>query len=538
MSPTMPAPCGDETLGAFLEWTTAAYAPRPALRYGLQSGKEIWTYADLRRQADRVSRWLLDEGVRTGDRVVLWAPNGPWWVAAFFGALRIGAVVVPLDVRSGPDFVRRVVEQTEPKLALVSSTIAVPWGDDLRTFAVEELDSHLPTGGPSTWPEVRPDDLAEVMFTSGTTGAPKGVMLTHRNIRTNVEACNDVLPSGEALRPLSILPLSHLFEQTVGLLLPLRGGTNIAYATALQPAAIQRDMEEYRVTTMLLVPRVLHLFMDAIEREVAQQGREKTWKRLLTVAEYLPRRGRKLLFRAVLQRFGGKLDFFVTGGAQLDPELEQKWELLGIAILQGYGSTETAPVIASTSLRDRRSRSVGKPVPGVQIRLAPDGELLVKGPNVTPGYWKNPEATAAALEDGWYRTGDIAELDAEGRIYLRGRKKDIIVLANGLNVYPDDVEEALRRVPGVAEVVVVGLPTSSGPEVHAVILSEAGCLDLAEAVGSANRQLAHHQRIRSYRAWTQPDFPRTHTGKVKRADVLSAVIAEHQAPVAAGRAGG
>ncbi len=515
----------DQTLAAFLEWITTTYSSRPALLYKTSLKTETWTYRDLGEAAHRVARWLQDQGVGKGDRVVIWAPNSPWWVACFFGILRNGSVLVPLDARSSPDFVERVIGQSEPRLAIAATGVARAWRYDVPVFAIDDLHHLLPAGGPATLPVIVPDDLAEIVFTSGTTGAPKGVMLSHGNLRSNVEAVNLIVPCGPHFRPLSILPLSHLLEQTCCLLLALHGGAAIAYATAIQPAAIQRDMAEYRVTVMVLVPRVLSMFMEAIERGVRQEGKEKTWSLACSVARYLPMSARRLLFRSVIRRFGGRLEFLVAGGAPLEPELEHKWELLGIAILQGYGSTETSPIITGTSLGDRKPRSVGKAIPGTEVRLTAEGEILVRGPSVMQGYWKNPEATAAALEDGWYNTGDLGEMDAEGRLYLKGRKKDLIVLANGLNVYPEDVEDALRRVPGVVESVVMAVPSAHGPQIHVVLLCEPDHPDPGAIVRAANERLALHQHIRSYELWPDPDFPRTHTIKIKRAEVAKAVLA-------------
>ena len=516
----------DETLSGFLEWIATRYSPQPALLYKRSLKTEIWTYRNLRERADRVAHWLQDHGVGKGDRVVVWAPNSPWWVCTFFAILRNGSIVVPLDARSSPDFVERIFSQSEPKLAIASSVMARDWKYDIPVFAIEQLDDLLPEDGPERPREVSPDDLAEIIFTSGTTGAPKGVMLTHRNIWSNIEAINQVFPAGPRFRPLSILPLSHLLEQTCGLLLALRGGTSIAYAAALQPAAIQRDMAEYRVTTMVLVPRILSLFMDSIERGVREQGKEKTWALACRISEYLPMPARRILFRSVIRRFGGRLKFLVTGGAPLEPELEHKWELLGIAILQGYGSTETSPIISGSALNDRKPRSVGKALPGTQLRLSDEGEILVKGPNVMQGYWKNPEATAAVLQDGWYQTGDLGELDTEGRLYLKGRKKNLIVLENGMNVFPEDVEEALGRVSGVVEAVVMAVPSDYGPQIHAVLLCESEHSDPSAIVREANAQLAPHQHVRSCEIWPEPDFPRTHTAKIKRAEVAKYVLAE------------
>ena len=516
----------DRTLSAFLDWIATTYSSRPCLLYKPHLKTEIWTYRDLHDHADRVAHWLQTQGMEKGDRIVVWAPNSPWWVATLFGILRNGSIAVPLDFRSSSDFVDRVITQSEPRLAVVAASLAKSWTFDVPVFAVEDLQQIVPENGPASLPEILPDDLAEIIFTSGTTGAPKGVMLSHWNLRSSVEAINQVFPSSGKFKPLSILPLSHLLEQTVGLMLPLRGGASIAYATALQPAAILRDMAEYRVTTMVLVPRILSMFMDAIERRVKREGRERTWDLMCKVSERLPMRARRVLFRSVIQSFGGRLEFLVAGGAPLEPELEHKWELMGIPILQGYGATEASPIISGTSLDDRRPRSVGKVLPGSELDLAPDGEIRVKGPNVMQGYWKNPDATAEALAGGYYNTGDLGELDAEGRLYLKGRKKNMIVLANGLNVFPEDVEEVLGRISGVAEAVVMAVPSSYGPQIHAVLLCRSRDVDAGAVVRQANADLAPHQQIRSYEIWSEPDFPRTHTAKIKRPEVAKYVLAE------------
>lgn len=518
----------DQTLAGFLDWIAARYASRPALLYRPGLKTDVWTYRDLLEQADRVGQWLHDRNLRKGDRVIVWAPNGPWWVAVLFGTWRAGCIVVPLDARSSRDFVLRVMSQSEPALAIVTAAVASDWAFDVPVVVIEDLPALLPERAHTQAPHIAPDDLAEIIFTSGTTGTPKGVKLSHRNILSNVEAVNRVFPAGPRFKPLSILPLSHLLEQTVGLLLPLRGGTSIAYAGALQPAAIQRDMAEYRVTTMVLVPRILSVFMDAIERGVRREGRERVWNLMCRVAEHLPRPARRLLFRRVIRSFGGRLDFLVTGGAPLEPELEHKWELMGIAILQGYGATEASPIITATALDDRVPRSVGKALPGTHLALAEDGEIRVKGPNIMQGYWNNPDATAEALTGGYYNTGDLGELDSQGRLYLKGRKKNMIVLANGLNVFPEDVEQALRRVHGVVDAVVMTVPSSYGPQIHAVLLSDSRNADAAAIVRQANLDLAPHQRVRSQQIWPDADFPRTHTAKVKRAEVATYVLTERR----------
>ena len=234
--------------------------------------------------------------------------------------------------------------------------------------------------------EVAPDDLAEIMFTSGTTGDPKGVMLTHRNLTANIEGISQYITCDTSSRLLSILPLSHMYEQLGGLLAALHFGASVTYPTSRQPTVLARTMRERQITTMLLVPQGLELLMNGIEREVRRQGKEALWGKLLKLAEKTPFPLRRRLFGRVHRQFGGKLDFIVSGGAALDPELGRKWELLGIKIVQGYGATEASPVISNHTINERRPDSVGRPLPNVEVRISEEGEIWARGDNISPGY--------------------------------------------------------------------------------------------------------------------------------------------------------
>jgi long-chain acyl-CoA synthetase len=525
------------TLGAFLREVTARYGTQPAISYKPRAGAatEVWSYRRLWEQTTRMTRWLQAQGIDPGDRIVIWGPNSAWWVAAYFGALRLGAILVPIDVRSTADFVARAVEQTDPKLALRSQTVTVPWDYPVPVTALEDLDAVLPTApAEEPDPKVAPDDIAELVFTSGATGTPKGVIMTHANVTATVEAMNDLVPNYPHFRTLSLLPLSHMMEQTVDLLLALYRGAHIYYLGSVQPVALMEALQEHKPTTMLLVPQALDMFMSMIEREVEKQGKQKEWPRLQALAEHLPLKARRLLFRPAYSKLGGHIEFLCSGGAPLAPELIHKWELIGIPIIQGFGMTEAATAITITPINDRSPHHVGKPVRGVEMRIAPDGEILARGPNITPGYWQNPEATAAAFEDGWYKTGDLGRLDEGGHLVYLGRKKDMIVLANGLNVFPQDIEQILRTLPGVKEGVVIGLPTERGQQVHAVLLLDPDAPAPETLVRQANERLAPHQRITGWTVWPERDFPRTHTLKIKKPEVLEQVRALQAAPTPAG----
>jgi long-chain acyl-CoA synthetase len=497
------------------------YGERPALAIKPGFRNRVTTFAELERHALRVGRYLRERGVGKGDRVLICAPNMPEWVIAYFGCHKVGAVPVPLDVRSASEFVAGIAEATEAKLAVLSRPTAgfseavnAPWRP------LEGLQAELPADGLADPAIVEPDDIAEIMFTSGTTGDPKGVVLTHRNILFNVWAGTRVTPPERGRRLLSLLPLSHMLEQTAGLLVPLSQGAMIVYPVSRQPGVLFRTLAEHRITMLVLVPQALQLFLNAIEREARQQGREAALQRAFALAERLPTGLRRLLFSSVHRRMGGGLRIVICGGAYLDPALARRWELMGVTLLQGYGATEAAPIITCDWPHRRRIGAVGMPLPGVEVKVADDGEVLARGANIFQGYWRNPAATAQALQDGWYHTGDLGQMDADGFLHLRGRKKDLIVLANGQNVFPEDIEAELSHHPAVADCAVVGLEQDGGDvQVHAALLMR-DPVEAADAVRWVNERLADHQRILAYTVWPEQDFPRTHTLKVKKREVL------------------
>ena len=488
---------------------------------------ERWSYQYLWEFSERVAAHLRAKGLQQGDRLLLWAPNMPEWLGLYFGCLRAGVILVPLDVRSTPDFVTRVKERTGARYLFLSQSTqdnAMELGIPMQNL--EDLPHELDGVSPdSSLPAPAEEHTAEIMFTSGTTGEPKGVILTHRNIVSNVLASAQVISSSSNSRVLSLLPLSHMLEQTAELMTLLKLGATVVYPASLQPTVIFRALQEQRITNIIVVPQILQIFWNAIEREVHKQGREQVWQRLLRIAPYLPKGLRRLIFRPVHHKLGGCLEFLICGGAYLNPELARSWELLGIAILQGYGTTEASPIVTLNSLKRRRLDSVGKVLPGQDVCIASDGEVLIRGANVTPGYWRDAEATEAAFQEGWYRTGDLGYLDDEGYLYLRGRKKDMIALSSGMNVYAQDVEEALKVCSGVEDACVLGVPSGEGGvQVHAVLLLKEGDTDPQDVVEQANRCLADHQRIQGITVWPFPEFPLTHTLKIKKGEILDYVL--------------
>jgi long-chain acyl-CoA synthetase len=521
--------------------------PALAIRRGLRT--QVWSYGDLAGAARVAAARLEAAGLQPGDRVLTLAPNSPELVVSMFGVWLAGGVLVPIDLRTTPDVMARMADLTEPRLLIASAPAEGLEG--LRILSPLELATPAGAGArgsgaegepaPGPGPHSPTPGLAEIVFTSGTTAAPKGVMLTHRNILSNVVAAREAMPIRRGERLLSLLPLSHMMEQTAGLLAPLAAGATIFYAISRRSTALMAALQRHRVGLLVCVPEILKLLLAGIEREVERSGQRRRWELLLVLAGRLPMAARPALFRPLHRRLGGHLRLVLCGGAALEPELWRTWERLGVRVVQGFGATECAPIISSNRLNRRLPGAVGWPLRDVELRLAADGEILVRGPSVTPGYWCDRAATAAAFEDGWYRTGDVGAFGPRGELRLLGRKKEMIVLPDGRNVFPQDIEAELRREPGIEDCVVVGkAKPGGGEEVHVVIVpvegdeDVEGVEDVRIAVRRANSRLGPHQQIGGLTIWPEADFPRTPAMKVKRAEVLAVV--GRADPVTPGRA--
>ena len=547
-----------ETVLEIVERGAERYGDRTALGLRLDDGTIVrWSYRELDWRS-RLAAWRLRAlGLEPGDRLLSWAPSAPALAAVYFGALRARLVLVPLDLRMAPDTIGRIVARAEPRHLVLGTGRDAP---DPREAGLGELpastiddltadpDATFPPDWEARqagWERPRPDEVFDVIFTSGTTGAPKGVMLAHDNVMAAIGMIHRVIPPLHH-RVVSLLPLSHLFEQAVGLFYALDVGADILYVRSRNPRAILEAIRDHRTTSMIVVPQVLDLFWNAIEREVDRTGRRAAFERLRRLARHLPYPLRRLLFRRIHAQLGGHFRLFVSAGAFLPPALQQAWEDLGITVIQGYGSTECSFGTCNT-LRDHAPGTVGRPMPPQELRIAPDGEVLLRGPGLFKGYWRDPEATAAAFDaEGWFHTGDAGRLDSRGRLILMGRTRDMIVLPNGLNVFPEDVENALRMA-GIRDSVV--LETRPG-RIEAVVLAPDGPrlpgggdipaarpeglgddpqavrAQIDAAVRAANATLAVHQRIDGWRLWPAVDFPRTHTLKVRRDQVRAWVAVE------------
>ncbi len=496
-----------------------------------------FTYGDVTRAARAFSARLRAAGIGKGDAVVFYSENRPEWIAAFWGCVLGGVVVVPIDYRSSPDFLARV--------ARIVSARAVLVGRDVPPIAAQRVEGSAPVWSlqdfdweraagddPPPGTRLERDDVAEIIFTSGATAEPKGVMITHRNILANIVPVErEVLRYRKwgkpffPLRFLNLLPLSHMFGQAMATFIPPMLPGVVIFMRGYNPAAIAGLIKERRVSVLVSVPKILDVlraYVGPTFRPAANQGRihfVRRWWR----------------YRHIHRMFGFKFWAFVVGAAPLDAELEAFWGELGFAVIQGYGLTETAPIVSLNHPFGTKRGSVGKAMAGVEIRIAQDGEILVRGENVTKGYFNAAADTQRAFEDGWFHTGDIGELGPGGQLFIRGRKKEMIVTPEGLNVFPEDVERVLDRLPGVRESAVVGVPVGGDAErVHAVLVVDPGA-DIDAIVRSANGALDDHQRIRRAVVWPEDHLPRTEgTQKLKRAAIRDWVKGGGAPPAVAG----
>jgi long-chain acyl-CoA synthetase len=477
----------------------------------------VTRYRDLGRLVPQVARVLRDRGLEPGDRAIIWAVNRPEWGITFLGAVHAGIVLVPLDVRSAPDFAAKVAAKMRASLVLASAQTAAQAADlGLPVLLIERIPDLARRAEPLPAAEIGPDDLVEVVFTSGTTGEPKGAMLTHRNLTSNVQALLKIFPLGPKERMLSVLPLSHMFEQSPGFLAPMHAGASIVYPASRQPSVLLRTFRDFKVSILLIVPQGLKLLDNAIERKVDQGGKRAAFERLHRWATHAPRFVRRLLFRPVLSSLGGRLHIIGIGGAAMDPDLARRWADMGLDVLQGYGATELGPLVSFTRKDRNRMGSVGEVIPGVEMRIADDGEVMVRGPNVFAGYWEEPAKTAEAIDaDGWYHTGDLGELSPEGLLTLSGRKKDMLAMPDGTKVYPKDIEAILARDERIRYAAVVGFPLGPNLKIHAVLLMDDPSQAEA-AIRDANLKLGAHQQIRAHTLWPDEDLPRSSKLEVKK----------------------
>ena len=482
------------TLISMFEAAIQQYSDKPALAHKPKGGTYLdISYTELGESVAAFSKGLTALGVEKNDRVAILSENRPEWSITDFGSLKVGAVTVPMFSTLTAAQVRYILEDSGAKIICVSTEKqlekvaairdAVPTLEQVILF--DPMEGEPPEGviqfeavceldGAATEADANADDIATIIYTSGTTGNPKGVMLTHANFISNVEACTSLIDVSETDVLLSFLPLSHVFERLGGHYVPLFSGAKIAYAESTFTVA--QNMKEVAPTVMLSVPRLYETMHERILRAVQEGSSLKQkifhWgvsvgsavssaiqqgKKPSAILQLQQNIADKLVFAKLKEATGGRLRFFVSGGAALPQSIAEFFHAAGILILEGYGLTETSPVISLNHPEKWRFGTVGPKVEGIEVKIAEDGEILTRGPHVMKGYFNNEAATAEVIDaDGWFHTGDIGIIDADGFVKITDRKKNIIVLSNGKNVAPQPIESELVRSPFISQVMVVG----------------------------------------------------------------------------------
>jgi len=501
--------------------------------------RKVTTYGELARLAGRFASLLASLKIEPGDRVVIWADNCAEWMAAFYGCMLRGVLAVPLDAYGTVEFAARVCADVRPKLVV---------GDGLL---LHQLPSEWPRLEFVDWPGALPADEAgaiaglsletplEILFTSGTTGDPKGVVLTHGNVLASVApieaGAQPYLRYERLVHPLRILhtlPLSHVFGQTMGLWVPPMLRAEVHFESRLVAQRLIETIRHERISVLAAVPRVFTLLKNHLEAS------EPGLAEKIAASEGVGAWGRWWKFRKIHHTFGLKFWSLISGGGALASHVERFWTALGFVVVQGYGMTETTALITLNHPFHVSQGSIGKPLPGREVKLGPDGEVLVRGPMIASATWSEGALKQRAGE--WLATGDLAEAEPGGEFKFLGRKSEVIVTAAGVNLHPEDMEAAIESEPGVAACVVVGTETAAGMEACAVLAMRGAQEAAAAAIEHANARLADFQKVRRWVLWPEPDMPRTPTGKVRRKVVaawLAGIQSAAEKPWTRGAAG-
>jgi long-chain acyl-CoA synthetase len=480
-----------------------------------------WSYRQVVEASRQFARELEARGIQPGNRVFLWGENCTEWVVAFFGSVLRGAVVVPMDGAASPEFAGKVCRQVEARICICSHDLPLICRE-VQAIPLESLGEAIASRSktPLTQPEIKPQDTVEIVFTSGTTADPKGVVLSHRNILANIDPLeNEIgkyLKYERIVRPLrflNLLPLSHMFGQYLGLFIPRIFGGTVVFQNMLNPSEILRTIRHERVSVLVTVPKILETLKEKVERDMQSEGEMPRFQKRFCKARNRYFLKRWWIFRRIHREFGWKFWAFICGGARLDENTEQFWGRLGFALIQGYGLTETTSLISVNHPLKISRGTIGKVLAGREIKLAENGEILVRGESVADGYFQGKAITPVRSEDGWFSTGDIGALDKEGNLYFKGRRKNVIVTAEGMNIYPEDLEAALRRQQEIRDCVVVGIENQGNPEACAVLLFHDRKQDPEPVIRRVNKSLPDYQHIRRWCVWPDDDFPRTSTRK-------------------------
>jgi long-chain acyl-CoA synthetase len=486
--------------------------------------RRVATYGDIAGLAGRFAALLEDRAIGLGDRVLLWAENSAEWVAAFHGCMRRGAIVVPLDAYGSAEFATRVLADVHAKLAVGDANLLRQLAP-IDSIAFEDWESVLPAREAEVAAGIGKDTPLQILFTSGTTGDPKGIVHTHGNVLASIgpieRAAQAYMRYEKYVHPLRFLhtlPLSHVFGQTMGLWIPPIFRAEVHFESRLVAPRLIETIKRERISVLAAIPRVFALLKTHLESSIPELAQQvEAWHNVRAWKKWWR-------FRRIHRMFGFKFWALISGGGALPPQVEHFWNALGLVLVQGYGMTETTALITLNHPFHVARGTIGKPLPGREVKIGPDGEVLVRGPMISTATWQGGQLRRRA--DEWLSTGDIAETQETGELKFLGRKSEVIVTGAGVNIHPEDLEAAIEAQPEVAACAVVPVETPSGPEPCAVLAMRSADVEPAAVLERANAQLAEFQRVRRWLRWPEPDLPRTSTGKVRRRAVAEWVAAQ------------
>lgn len=496
-----------------------------------QIKKETVLYKDIPPLLEKLVNWFLINNIQVDDKVLFWGTNCPEYSLSLLACMSFGRVAIPIDWRNSKETINRIIDKTKPKYALISKYFKHDFLTErsMKVFYIEDIFNELPSIATKqklqkilkhkTYKD--PNKTVEIVFTSGTTGKPKGVVMKQRNVLANLKAVESFLPDLEGSRTISLLPLSHMFEQVVGLLLPIGHGTTIYYLPRINSFRILQSFSEYKPTHLVFVPQMLKMFWERIEDKAKQSGKYDVLQKTLELSPLLPKSLRKILFYQIHKIFGGKLNYVACGGAPLDKKTGEYWHKVGLPIIEGYGATEVTAIATVNNFNSPKLGTVGKPVMGVDITIDEDGEIYIKSDSVSGGYYYDKAKTSAAFTNRGYKTGDIGKFDSEGNLQILGRDVFKIVLPSGEKVFVEDLETKILQDSRIKETCVVAVRTSGGDKIRGYFITKKGVDDpLKKIVTEINKNLESKQQISSYKAWPNEDFPRTPTLKIDRKSVF------------------
>lgn len=496
--------------------------------------KEKVLYGELTGLLVGAERFFKQEKISLETKVLIWGGNCPEYSTLLLALWSLGRVAVPVDYRNSSETIEKIIEKTQLKTAFVSKYFNFDFlvKRGIKVYYLEDFlreirrEKQNITSGYKTLSSNKrysnPKRICQIIYTSGTTGTPKGVMINQENLLINVSQVMAVMPKITRPRTVSILPLSHMFEQVPGLVLPMLLGTTIFYLPRVNSFQMLAAFAEYKPTHLLFVPQLLKIIYEKIESKAAAEGKLFQFRAIQNISRHLPVGIRRKIFGQIYKMFGGSLEYIASGGAPLQVEISQHWWALGFPVIEGYGATEATAAATMNPIGGIRPGSVGKIIPGIQVSIAQDGEIVIGGSSVAAGYYGMPEKTREVFTKMGYRTGDIGRFDKDGYLYITGRDAFKIVLPSGEKVYVEDIENKAVVDKRVREVAVVGKKTAAGEAVHAYFILQTGTeKQLDKLVESINERLESKQQIMSYELWQADDFPRTPTLKVDRRTLIN-----------------